>query len=163
MVKKAFPRQKAGAFPPHCNPRGCKPEKTAVYRGKQKPGKPYSMGLPGVEMTGFEPAAFWSRTKYSAAFSDSRRLLPRNTVKCRCCRLFPPVSLLFRLFPVELTRTFGRFLHFYRCNPTLQPFGLQHESSLSWNKPDKKLIRRINRNGSPGEMRSVSCNNAIYA
>ena len=87
--------------------------------------------------------------------------IPSNA---RCCRLFPSVSLLFRLsFQLSLNRTFWRFLYLKVCNPTLQPFGLQHGSSLPWNKPYKKLIRRINRNGSPGEMRSVSCNNAIYA
>ncbi len=48
----------------------------------------------GVEVAGFEPAAFWSRTKDFARFSGSGRLLPGNAVNF----LFSPA--FFAEFPV---------------------------------------------------------------
>ena len=41
----------------------CKPEKYHKSREKEKPGSVGKPTLPGVEVAGFEPAAFWSRTK----------------------------------------------------------------------------------------------------
>ena len=41
----------------------CKPEKNRNHRENKKPGSVGKSTLPGVEVAGFEPAAFWSRTK----------------------------------------------------------------------------------------------------
>ncbi len=53
----------------------------------------------GVEVAGFEPAAFWSRTKDLVGFSCYFRFLPDFAASSRFFRLFPPVSRYFRVFP----------------------------------------------------------------
>ena len=61
-------------------------------------------GHPGfrVEVAGFEPAAFWSRTKDFAAFSGSFRFLPEFA---RNFPLFPVFAACFPLFP-RISRRF---------------------------------------------------------
>ena len=46
-----------------CNLPGCKPEKTGNSAKSEKPGSVGKSTLPGVEVAGFEPAAFWSRIR----------------------------------------------------------------------------------------------------
>ncbi len=94
-----FLSSKIGALPPRCNRGGCEAEKTGNSRGNKKPGSVGKSTLPGVEVAGFEPAAFWSRTKDLVGFSAYFRFLPGFAVSSRFCRFFPPVPRYFRVFP----------------------------------------------------------------
>ena len=78
MVFSSSPQ---GASPPRCNPAGCKPEKTGTFAKNRKPGSVGKSTLPGVEVAGFEPAAFWSRIREFV-------FLPANSAFC-------PVLLVF--------------------------------------------------------------------
>ena len=117
----AFSSLQQGASATRCNPAGCKPEKNRNHRENKKPGSVGKSTLPGVEVAGFEPAAFWSRTKDSAAFSGSFRILPEFAryflFFSGFCRLFPCFSVYFQ---TGLNRTFRQFpslkVQPVRCN-----------------------------------------------
>ena len=52
---------------------------------KAKPGKLYKSSLPGVEVAGFEPAAFWSRTKRATKLRYTSMLEPMRGLEPLTC------------------------------------------------------------------------------
>ena len=76
---------KIGALPPRCNRRGCEAEKTALFRSNKKPGSVGKSTLPGVEVAGFEPAAFWSRTKRATKLRYTSMLEPMRGLEPLTC------------------------------------------------------------------------------
>ena len=73
------------ALPPRCNLAGCKPEKYHNSREKEKPGSVGKSTLPGVEVAGFEPAAFWSRTKRATKLRYTSMLEPMRGLEPLTC------------------------------------------------------------------------------
>ena len=68
-----------------CNLAGCKPEKTGTFAKNGKPGSVGKSTLPGVEVAGFEPAAFWSRTKRATKLRYTSTLEPMRGLEPLTC------------------------------------------------------------------------------
>ena len=81
----AFSEPEFGALPLRCNPGGCKPEKTGKSAKNGKPGNAGKSTLPGVEVAGFEPAAFWSRTKRATKLRYTSTLEPMRGLEPLTC------------------------------------------------------------------------------
>ena len=76
---------KHGALLLRCNPGGCKAEKTGKSAKNRKPGSVDFSTLPGVEVAGFEPAAFWSRTKRATKLRYTSTLEPMRGLEPLTC------------------------------------------------------------------------------
>ena len=81
------------------NAESCKSVKLRNNFPKLKTGEYCRSILSGVEVAGFEPAAFWSRIRERSGFSDSFCKFPQTA------GFFPLFSGFFRLF-LEISKQF---------------------------------------------------------
>ena len=85
FTEVVFFEAEIGVLPARCSLAGCFSEKTGKSAKKAKPGSVGKSTLPGVEVAGFEPAAFWSRTKRATKLRYTSTLEPMRGLEPLTC------------------------------------------------------------------------------